>query len=290
MKRIVIALSILAGLFISHPAHAQAPTKVWAFCGVHPDAANAHAAVSALAFSGITATFGPCMPPDWSSYTTSNPGQRYVDPATYERLVVLNASVGLSTVVYDARMWSDDPQVRATAVALWEPHRADIAAFDMGDEFDPKTPDWAVLVHRWALVVKNPLGIAPYTNHLADISVLSQALRDLPGSILSYDSYTEDANGVPNDTLTLARAFDSQTPDLMCAVNAMPFNDHNPNWYHTARNMWLMRFAGCDSYLIFGGVQPYGPTLDITDPQFGPSLVNGMWPTALGFGVRLGTL
>lgn len=293
---IVILLSILFGLPVGHPAHAQptpVDTQAWAFCGVHPDAPHAQATASALHWSGIDATMGPCMPPDWSSYTPSNPGQRYVDPDTYLRLVAINHDAGMKTIVYDARLWSDDPAVRAQGIATWQPVVADIAAFDMGDEFDPKTPEWAVLVHRWQIMVTDiapVLGVQPYTNHLADTAVLDRAVVDLPGATLSFDSYTQDAQGIPQDTLALARQYDGQASNLMCAVDALPFTDHSPTWNGIASSMWLMRFAGCDSFLIFGGVQPYGADLSTGDPYFGPSLDAGGWPSALGFGVKIGSL
>lgn len=285
------ALLTLGGL--ARPQAAQAaPTAragTWAFCGVHPDAPGAQRSAYSLSFSGVDATFGPCMPPDWTSYTPSNPGARYINPDAYARLVTINANAGMRTVVYDARLWSDNPAERATAVEFWRPQASHIAAWDMGDEFDPATTEWPILVHRWQ-TIGQPLGIAPFTNHLAQPGILAQALTDLPGPRLSFDSYTEDAQGIPQDTLKLAAAFGPLTDDMMCAVNALPFADHAPTWLTTARNMWLMRLAGCDSFLIFGGMQPYGPTLTSTDPQFGPSLVNSGWPTALALGVLLGSL
>lgn len=298
MKRTALALALVAGLLtatagcdpnVTHAA--TAPVGAWAFCGVHPDAAAAQATANALAWSGVTATMGPCMPPDWSTYTPSNPGGRYIDVQAYARLVEINATAGMQTVVYDARVWSDDPAVRAAAIDMWQPMVADIAAFDMGDEFDPATTEWAILVHRWEVVTQTVtpvLGVAPFTNHLAREPILDQAVADLPGSLLSFDDYSTTADGLPARTLDLARLYDDVAPDLMCAVNALPFNGQEPTWNQTARNMWFMRSAGCDSFLIFGGVQPYGATLDSTDPAFGPSLVNGWWPSPLAFGVKVG--
>ena len=61
--------------------------------------------------AGIDATFGPCnVPvPEYSVIDTKN---RYVEPEVYMRLVELNASVGMKTLVFDKRLWSDDPKVR----------------------------------------------------------------------------------------------------------------------------------------------------------------------------------
>jgi hypothetical protein len=165
-----------------------------AFCGVHPDAPNASRAVNSLAVSaGIDATFGPAMPPDWSTYTPAEPGRRYADPDTYDRLTALNASVGMKTVVYDARLWSTDASIRQTAIDFWQPSIAWIRAFDLGDEFDPRTADWAELVARWRImfdIVYPATGIGPFTNHLPDAEVLSRALVDMPeqAAHLSFDS------------------------------------------------------------------------------------------------------
>ena len=60
---------------------------------------------------GIDATFGPCDIPDPNfkpPYSPAFTADRYVAPDVYMRLVQLNATVGMKTVVYDARLWSDD--------------------------------------------------------------------------------------------------------------------------------------------------------------------------------------
>lgn len=297
MSRVAVVVAGLAAAVLSAaPAPAQAaapaaPVGVWAFCGVHPDAPHAAQQARAMSWSGVDATFGPCMAPDRTTYTPSNTGPRYVTPDVYMRLVNLNAAAGMRTVVYDARVWSDDPAVRQTAISFWRPVIDHVAAFDMGDEFDPRTTEWPILLHRWQTVtaeVTPALGVAPYTNHLADPAILTQAAADLPGPILSFDSYTLDANGIAQDTLTLAREFDSATPDLMCAVNALPFNGLVPTWSGIAANMWQMRAAGCDSFLLFGGARPYGATPDTVDPFFGPSIAEAGWLPVLGIGVRAG--
>src|SRR3954462_14515500 len=98
----------------------RAAAETWAFCGVHPDAPNAARSVETLARrAGIDATFGPCMPPDWATYTPAEPGRRYVDPPTYLRGAELNPSVGMKTIVYDARLWSADDGVRRAAIDFW---------------------------------------------------------------------------------------------------------------------------------------------------------------------------
>jgi hypothetical protein len=242
--------------------------ETWAFCGVHPDAPNASRAVNSLAVSaGIDATFGPAMPPDWSTYTPAEPGRRYADPDTYDRLTALNASVGMKTVVYDARLWSTDASVRQTAIDFWRPSLGWIRAFDLGDEFDPRTADWAVLVARWRImfdVVYPATGIGPFTNHLPDAEVLSKALVDMPeqAAHLSFDSYDEPT------ALALTVEFDAQVSHLMVAVNALKHGPFSPTSTGIVRQMRNLRAAGADSFLIFGGATPYN--LDLTpDPTFG---------------------
>ncbi|MEY2445457.1 MAG: hypothetical protein QOE00_2037 [Ilumatobacteraceae bacterium] len=255
--------------------------ETWAFCGVHPDAPNAAKAVHTLASSaGIDATFGPCMPPDWATYTAAEPGARYVDPETYFRLTVMNAGEGMKTIVYDARLWSSDPAVRQAAIAFWLPHVAWVRAFDMGDEFDPSTPDWAVLITRWRTmldVVTPATGVGPFTNHLGFSAVLAQALIDMPEhrAHLSFDNYDEPT------ALALAAEFDGQVNHLMCAVNALRHGQLVPTATKITRHMKNLRAAGADSFLIFGGATPYSENLT-PDPTFGnTSLVNRIGgPTA----------
>lgn len=244
--------------------------ETWAFCGVHPDAPNAGRAVRCLAVNaGIDATFGPCMPPDWSTYTAAEPGGRYVDPDTYARVTELNASVGMRTVVYDARLWSTDVAVRQSTIDYWMPSVDWIRAFDMGDEFDPRGADWPVLVARWRTLldfVTPATGVGPFTNHLPFSEVLSQALIDMPEHVahLSFDCYDEPAS------LALAAEFDGQVNHLMCAVNALKHGPYSPTSAKIVRHMRNLRTAGADSFLIFGGATPYN--WDLTpDATFGSS-------------------
>jgi hypothetical protein len=231
--------------------------ETWAFCGVHPDAANASRAARTLAVNaGIDATFGPCMPPDWATYSPAEPGGRYVDADTYSRLTELNASVGIKTVVYDARLWSADPGVRQQAIDYWMPSMDWIRAFDMGDEFDPAGTDWQVLIARWRIMIDDILpatGVGPYTNHLGFAEVLTQALIDMPEQVahLSFDSYYEPT------ALALAAEFAPQVNHLMCAVNALRHAIYVPTATLIERQMKHLRAAGCGSFLIFGGATPY---------------------------------
>ena len=268
----------------------SASAETWAFCGVHPDAAHAEKAVRTLSVNaGIDATFGPCMPPDWASYRPAEPGKRYVDPETYFRLTVLNAGVGMKTVVYDARLWSKDAAVRNKAIAFWRPHVDWIRAFDMGDEFDPGSSDWRVLVSRWRTMIDVILpatGVGPFTNHLPYAEVLNLALLDMPEqrAHLSFDSYDEPT------ALALAAEFDGKVNHLMCAVNALKHGTYSPTSARITTHMQNLRGAGADSFLIFGGATPY--TVDLTpDPAFGRTSLfnlNGD-PTAWAGAVRRGS-
>lgn len=263
--------------------------ETWIFCGIHPDDRFAQVKANNLSnVAGIDVSMGPCMPPD-STYTTSNPGVRYVDPDTYFRAVVINANAGIKTVVYDARIWNDDPAVRQQAIDFWMPHKAWIRAWDMGDEFDPGSPDWNVLVHRWNIVINNvaPVtGIGPFTNHLGSVSVMEQALIDLPGqqAHLSYDAYPE-VKGKMQASLDLARMFDSRVNHMMCAINALEHYNFKPTATKIRNHIKDHLRAGCDSILIFGGDMP------INTPGFSKaSLVfsNGK-PTSLASAVFVAT-
>ena len=242
--------------------------ETWAFCGVHPDWPNAAKAVETLAVkAGIDATFGPCMPPDRATYHPAEPGKRYVDPATYLRLTVLNAGVGMKTIVYDARMWSADATVRQAGIDFWLPHVDWIRAFDMGDEFDPDGPDWPVLVARWRTMIDEVMpatGIGPFTNHLPNSEVLTKALIDMPEQHvhLSFDSYDEPT------ALALTAEFDGQVNHLMVAVNALKHFQYSPTSAKITRHMHNLSTAGADSFLIFGGATPYNWDLS-PDPTFG---------------------
>src|SRR3954451_25013053 len=150
---LVISSMLVLGVAAPSVHAALAPTAPqtvdsWAWCGVNPDDPVAADAVRAMALAGgIDATFGPCNVPD-KSYTPADTANRYVAPDVYMRLVQLNATVGMKTVVYDKRLWADAAS-RDQAIEFWRPVLANIAAWDMGDEFDPATTDWQKLVDRW---------------------------------------------------------------------------------------------------------------------------------------------
>ena len=109
-----LVVTLWAGVAAVGPAStvsaAVAPTPpqavdTWAWCGVDPGSPIAATAVRAMAqAAGIDATFGPCNIPD-PAYTPIDPKNRYVPPDVYMRLVLLNATVGMKTVVYDQRFW-----------------------------------------------------------------------------------------------------------------------------------------------------------------------------------------
>lgn len=272
-------LAIIVGLVTS--CSVRPPVDTWAFCGVHPDTPYAREKVRTLAeVAGIDATFGPCLPPDWSTYSPANPGQRYATPEVYHRLVRLNAEYGMQTVVYDARLWADDPLVRSHARDEWWTVRHHIAGFDVGDEYDPRSPEWDVLVNRWALLSQetvSELGIWPYTNHLGWESALDMALIYMPGPLLSYDSYDV------TESLRVARKYADVRP-LMCAINALAHGPYDPTPQSVEVAMLDHRDAGCESLLIFGGDKPINTPGFTTD-----SLVTGMGkPTPLASAVFRG--
>jgi hypothetical protein len=267
----VTALTAIAGCSPTTPT--PAPMKVYAFCGVNPDdSAAQRKAVAMSKDGGITATFGPCLPPP-ANYTTAFPGSRYATPEQYLRLTVINANAGMKTLVYDARIWSDDSTVRQAAIDYWLPHAAWLEGWDMGDEFDPSMPDWPILVQRWKIVrehIAPVTGVQPFTNHLGSAGVLSAALADLPGSeqLLSYDAYPE-VNGRMEASLALAAQYQGSTSNLMCAINALRHNEFRPTAAKIRQHIADHRKAGCDSFLIFGGEKP------INTPGFpSDSLVN----------------
>lgn len=285
LRTLLIPLTLTLLLTTACAAEGSRPSaETWAFCGVHPADARAQTKANTLARSaGIDATFGPCMPPDWSTYSPAHPGQRYIDPIGYLALTVINANAGMKTIVYDERIWSTDPAVRQAAIDFWSPHRAWIRAWDMGDEFDPASPDWALLVQRWNTVlthVTSVTGVGPFTNHLGNAAIMNQALVDMPAQAahLSYDLYD-----VP-ESLVLAREFDSKTSHLMCAINALDHGPYRTSAWGVESQMLDHREAGCDSFLIFGGELP------INTPGFStPSLLNpNGTPTVLADAVARG--
>jgi hypothetical protein len=264
-RKIVGALSVpLAALTLAvalPPPTAAAGQSVvpeapaWAWCGVHPDDPHAAAAAKAMAeVAGIDATFGPCNVPS-AGYTPAFPADRYVDPATYRRLVAINAAAGMKTVVYDARLWSEEQAIRNAALDEWAPLYGSIAAWDLGDEFDPGSSEWPILVARWNTVLAVATarsGIRPYTNFLP--TALDQALTDLPGAanLLSFVNYEGDKGAAT------ARRLDALAATLMCGVNAFTHWGFRPDERSIREDMISLRQAGCDQFLVFGGQPAYG--------------------------------
>jgi hypothetical protein len=267
VKLLAASIAIAAGVFglvVASPiatSSAATPSPkplvapAWAWCGVNPDDPAALATVTSLANdSGIDATFGPCDVPS-PGYTPANTLDRYVDAPTYMRLVKLNAQVGMKTVVYDQRIWSDDPAVRTTALAFWASEYAHIAAWDMGDEFDPNKPEWAILIHRWNIVLTDAYvrsGVRPFANHFA--SAVGKALTDLPGSgeLISFTRYDTDRG------VSVVNQYGPKTKNLMCGVNAFKHFQFNPSPASITSDMQLLLDAGCKLILVFGGVPVYG--------------------------------
>jgi hypothetical protein len=271
-KFLVTAFAVALSVPGLAPARSQAilgptPKKVdaWAWCGVHPDDPSAQATANSMAtVAGIDATFGPCyLPPP--GYTPEDPGvegqdtpYRYVSPETYRRLLLINAQAGMKTVVYDNRVWDPNPTVRNAAVAFWTPYLANIAAWDLGDEFDPNNPldpnQWNILIERWNRVrgdVSVRTGIQPFTNHLE--SALDLALKDLPGAnqLLSFTHYPPDLG------VSTAKRLDSKVQTLMCGVNTFKHLIFNPTPEKILDDMAQLVAAGCDRFLVFGGFVVY---------------------------------
>jgi hypothetical protein len=230
--------------------------EVWAWCGVDQDDPVARVSAEALArFAGVDATFGPCLEPS-PQYTPAHPTGRYASPEVYRRLVEINAGAGLRTIVYDARLWSSDATMRQAALAFWAPWFGHIAAWDLGDEFDPTSAEWSLLVERWRIVRSDASarsGIPPYANHLE--SAVDDALRDLPGAadLLSFTQYSADLGAAT------ARRLDAQVASLMCGVNALAHLGRLPTTDTIRMIMVALAAAGCDRILLFGGHPVYGP-------------------------------
>jgi hypothetical protein len=231
------------------------PVDTWAWCGVHPDDPAAQASAIAMATSaGIDATFGPCNVPT-SDYTPAFTANRYVSPALYMRLVEINAAAGMKTVVYDSRIWDTDPLVRTVALNFWQPVYQHIAAWDMGDEFDPTGPQWQILKDRWSLVLGDATaksGIRPFANQLP--TAVAQALADLPGSesLMSFAKYDGDLGA------SIATAHNAAVTTLMCGVNAFTHFSFAPTVASIRSAMTTLITAGCDQILVFGGARVYG--------------------------------
>ena len=223
---------------------------------------------------GIDATFGPCNVPD-PAYTPVDPKNRYVPPDKYMRLVLLNATVGMKTVVYDARLYSPTPAVRDAALAFWKPVLANVAAWDIGDEYSPAPDQWDVLKARWGIMkafVEPATGVQPYVNFLS--TTLAKALTDLPeiGRLLSFDLYTGDKG------VSLAQQFGPQVEKLMCAVNELDHSALFPTAESVRGDMDVLIGAGCDQILVFGGFHVYETvppfsfgTSTVTDPTGSPT-------------------
>lgn len=263
MRKVLIAVVLAtAALALEVPTTASAATQPapvradgWAFCGVRPSDPAAAKIVASIAAAGVTATFGPCNDPAPGTYTPVNPGTRYATPETYMQLVLLNATVGMKTLVYDARIYSATGSTRDAAIAFWRPVLQHIQAWDIGDEYQPPpSTDWPALVQRWNTVrtfVTPVTNVPPYTNHV--IEALDRALLDLPGSdqLLSFTRYTDDLGA------SVARQYDAKARVLMCGINLYDHFGLVPTPTKIREGMYDLTEAGCDRFLVFGGARVY---------------------------------
>lgn len=240
------------------------PVESWAWCGVHPDDPIAVVTATAMAEAGgIDATFGPCYDGP-IGYSAAEPGTRYDLPAVYRRLVDINAAAGMKTIVYDKDLWSTNLATRTAAIDYWMPVISHIAAWDMGDEFNPNsgaqdTPpfQWNILRARWAIMNNDVLvrtGVRPFTNHF--YFATDKALADLPGTdqLLSFTKYDGDLGA------SIARRHDAAVKKLMCGVNAYDHGSFRPTAKKIRDDMAALVLAGCDQFLVFGGQMVYKST------------------------------
>jgi len=266
----VVAVAVTVPCFTAVRAQAilgPPPKKVdaWAWCGVHPDDPSALQAVMSMAkVAHIDATFGPCYTVTSTynaNYSPSDPGvegersqYRYVSPQTYMKLVLLNAQAGMQTVVYDNRVWSPTKADRDAAVAFWSPVLEHIAAWDLGDEFQPQLPEWQTLKTRWNQVLADVTvrtGIRPFSNHLEESA--DAALKDLPGTdqLFSFTRYNLDLGA------GTAKRLDGKVKTVMCGVNTFKHSVFNPTPEKILSDMSTLVAAGCDRFLVFGGFVVY---------------------------------
>lgn len=252
------------------------PAEVWAWCGPDPADPGAYTALLTLRAIGVTSVHGPCRRPG-TGYTATDPGARYASPAEYRALVLLAAQAGLTVIVYDPRVWGT-PDDQQAALADWGPSMPYVRGWDMGDEIDPASPaDWGTLTARWATVRNGLTGRPPLTNHLP--WALDNALRDLPGDVLSFDSYD------PGSTVRIAATYRGRAPHLACYVNTLTFGPFTPTPDAVARELRDVVTAGCDIVGIFTGMPPDAPGLtgrSLVDVDGSATPIGRAVATALG--------
>jgi hypothetical protein len=268
---------------------AQKPYTVdtWAFCGVNPSDPAAQQQAYVLAnIAGIDATMGPCLPPTPGAYTAAYPGARYADRQTYAKLVKINANVGMKTVVYDAAVWSDNADVRKSAIKFWTPMMKNIKAWDMGDEFDPDGTEWPILVHRCEVIDKyvTPLtGVRGFTNHLP--WAIDAALRDMPTMTVSFDQYDEGKPGLMLESNTTLTKYHPLAPEMIVAINTLKHGPYDPTYRNVIQQMRKSVQLGADKILVFGGA----PVIGCEAFQY-PSLVTSDGTaTILAHAVKMGS-
>ena len=245
------------------------PPELWVFCGVDAEAPDAETRTAALAASGATSTLGRCKLPS-GPYTPATTADRYTSRHGYGLLVGLNARHGMTTVVYDPGVWSDDPAERAAALDYWRPVLPSIRAWDMGDEFDPAGPEWATLVHRWNVVLEHvtPVtGVRPFTSHLPErYGSLDAAVRDLPGAadLLAFNDYD-----LTSAIATAARW--APRAKLMCSINGYGMTGLSTTAEKIAGDTRALR-PYCAAILLFGGEPVAGGPDFVPVPDWAPAI------------------
>jgi len=244
-------VTMLMLVLLYRPAHSIGGTEIptVAFCGPDMgDRAVAAKALESMSKMGVDVVAERCKVPR-PGYTPATPQDRYATPDEYRRLAGLAAHYGMMTLVYDPALSATDRLTRATATVDWLPYREHVWAVDLGDEFDPRSPEqWGDLVGRWDRVSD---AFTPYTNHLPWLDAWVKASVDLDGPLYSFDEYDVDKAVVLADFL-------KDVPTLMCYVNAMTTVGKTATSESIATDSTRLVGAGCDIIGLFGGFPVYG--------------------------------
>ena len=140
------------------PASAAIPTPpqtvdAWAWCGVNPDdPGRQRPCVRWRKPVGSTRRSGRATSP--RSPTRRQTRTIGTSPDIYMRLVQLNATVGMKTIVYDERLWYPQMQCRGNRILDTRAvqHRRDWATNN------PDGPEWTVLKNSVGVTVRRRTG------------------------------------------------------------------------------------------------------------------------------------